>query len=441
MKFRLLSYIVGMSLIGVATACDSDMDEPSPIETNETSIVDLDLSFGSDWTVDLGDASRAAPGGAGGNNTDTKVDGEADIADVDMVRVIGFKRREGQTSSFVYDIVNDIEIPIEPEPVPASDGKPTGHKHKVAHGKFKKTYGFEYKAIAVAYSSDKDNLYSKAELAKESTFSMPDGEQNWFNINTAAEPTFEGLVAQINSVFISKNVDQTGWRDLIKGSPSYSLLDIETYEKNVKSLSRNVVQVPQLFYGTLSSIKDSDIIGYSETDSDGNLTKDLPLSGILYRGVAKLEMDIKPYFKKGSLFSSDTYIKWVAIMADQAQTQVGLTSYDDFLKPSKAGINDGYTVVQYLTFSEDDCKNNRKQSVTAWFLPCMTKLALRIKDSNDNIYNYQIVTSGSIVSSGNGTGIISPDVVDGVFYLRRNHKYTITEIDLEKLMNSSHELK
>ena len=67
-------------------------------------------------------------------------------------------------------------------------------------------------------------------------------------------------------------------------------------------------------------------------------------------------------------------------------------------------------------------------TLTAWLLPTATKLAIRtfIRKGGlvrlDDIRNSPIEVS-ELSSAETGTGIISPDVVDNTFYLRRNQRY------------------
>ena len=448
MRKKSILYLIGITLVTLSTGCTSEVEEPTISEELGITEVDMNLSFGTDWAIDLED-TRAVPPGTGGNNdTDIKIDGDEDMTEVDRVHVIAFKRREETSGSFIYDILNDQILPIKEEPVKGEDGDPTNHKHLIAKGKFKKVYGFEYRVIAIAYASEKNSLYKDIDIYDKSNFLRPNGEHNWFILNTDADPTYEEVMASLNFETIPNNVSETSWRDFMKcNGPTYSLTDISSYEKNVNSLSRNVIQTPQLFYGILHSESGSEIIGYSETDGEGDLVKDLPLSGILYRGVAKLviRLKLKKTDKSSELRPFNTY-KWIALLADEVATDVNLSSYDDFLMPSKKKeISSGYTAVNYLDLT-GGYSDGEYRTIETWFLPTRTRLALRIKGdfsspTTNNIKNYQIVTTGPIYSTGNGTGIISPDVVDGVFYLRRNHKYSIIEIDVDQLMNSKHELK
>lgn len=452
MMLKYIKYLFGLFLVGLLAGCVSDFDQPDLVATDTDFVeVDIDLQFGSDWTIDIGETRAAPPGSGGNNDPDMKVDGYEDMDEVDQVRVLAFKRRENSTNSFVYDVLNDQILDVDDVPQLGSDGKPQNHLHKVAHGKLKKVYGFEYRVIALAYASGKPNLYKDIRRDDDCTFFMPDGEQNWFNINTDQEPTFEEVMAKLDFATIPNNAKRSDWRDFIKyNGPSFDDFlgidwDIVDYEEKVGPLSRNVVQVPQLFYGTLQSETGSEIIGYSETLDNGDIVNDLKLTGILYRGVAKLEIKLKvtkPTTKLGTIYDFD-YYRWVALMASDVTTDVNLSSYDGFLSPVKNGLNSGYTAVNYVKLDDSSNNNNIGQEVTftTWFLPTRTKLALRLKSQRDglnSLWNFQIKTK-DVFSTGNGTGVMSPDIVDGVFYFRRNHKYML-EIDLDKLLNSSYRL-
>ena len=442
-------YLLAIAIAGILSACTSEFDQPDLVydgDDAETTEVDINLSFGADWTIDI-DETRATPPGTGGNNdNDSKVNGDEDMKEVDKVRVIAFKRREETADPFIYDVRNDKILDVEKESIPPTDGKPSDHHHWVAHGKLQKTYGYEYRVIAVAYASQKTNLYNDINKASGCKFEMPNGEQNWFTINTDSDPTYEQVMARLNFETLPDNVKSDSWRDFIKyDGTSFGLgdaLDTRVFDGNTGPLSYGVAQVPQLFYGILHSPSGSEIISYSETNASGELKTDLPLSGILYRGVAKLEIKLKlTKPTTDTILYPIDYYQWIALVADNVTTDVNLSSYDGFLSPVKNGLNEGYTAVNYIELGSKDIGGEK--TLTTWFLPTRTKLALRIKSDRNHsqsIKNFQITTTDPIYSSGNGTGIMSPDVVDGVFYLRRNHQYTILEIDVDKLMNSSHEL-
>lgn len=451
MKLKPIIFLLGFAVMGMLPGCTSEDDLPDFPQEGEVSVVDINLSFGSDWTIDIGE-TRAAPPGTGGNNDpDKKLDGSSDMAEVEEVRILAFKRREGTTDPFYYDMVNDQVRPVNgPADITVTDGKPDGHQHWTAHGELRKTYGFEYRVIAIAYAPDKTTLYTGLRKASNCTFSMPDGEQNWFDITTSDQLTYEEVMAKLNYEILPNNLDQKSWRDFMKwNGPTYGAAEISSYESNTDCLSRGVVQTPQLFYGVLHSQTGSEIIGYSEINENGDFDKNLPLSGILYRGVAKVEIKLKlTKPTSGTTLYPFKYYKWIALIADEVATDVNLSSYDGFLSAENTSFQKNrYTAVNYLQTGDDKnafYTDGDEWTMTTWFLPTRTRLALRIRSDqselyNKNIKNFQIVTTDPIYSTGNGTGIISPDVVDGVFYLRRNHKYTI-EIDVDKLMNSKHEL-
>ncbi len=54
--------------------------------------------------------------------------------------------------------------------------------------------------------------------------------------------------------------------------------------------------------------------------------------------------------------------------------------------------------------------------------------------------NGQITADNIEVNGGNATGVMSPILIDGEFYFRRNHKYVIEVKDPEALIKN-HEVK
>ena len=91
----------------------------------------------------------------------------------------------------------------------------------------------------------------------------------------------------------------------------------------------------------------------------------------------------------------------------------------------------------------DDAKKKENEKViTAYVLPGKMRLAIRVK-TNEWIGTTHFITNGQLLAKkdvdtpgGNATGIISPDYHDGIFYLRRNHKYVLTVYDTEGVLNN-----
>jgi len=433
--------------VSVMTGCAEDMPETAPEPHPETTEVELSVTLGSGWNIDTEEegASRAAPPGTGGNNDPgQRYDGEAETMNVNKVHVVVFRRKsagetagsggaDGSGEPFMYDVTNDMILDVEDAYISTSGDKyPEPHKHKVAHGKLKKVYGFEYRVLAVAYDSNLESSFGSIFKADGCQFSVPKGEDNWFVTNKGDNVTIDQFKATISQYGIS--IDNASWRDFLTGNPSGGIT-----AKNGKVLSNTAAQIPQLFYGechTESNGVRNDIIRYAETDAGGELVKDLPVSGVLYRGMAKVELHIKPTPQKGA-FGSEHAVKWICLMADNVYKEVGLSSYDDFLHPSKemSGGRQLFTALSYCNVTA----SGQEQVLTTYMLPCKTRLAVRIKTDGGDVRNAQL-TSVNTESAGTGTGIISPDLHDGVFYLRRNHRYILTVSDSEALFNE-HQLK
>ena len=189
------------------------------------------------------------------------------------------------------------------------------------------------------------------------------------------------------------------------------------------SLSDQLCYAPQLFYGQCTSVNGNKVIHFYEKNAADSISSTYPLSGVLYRGMAKVQLTLTIDNQRGTL-------QWIGLLANETRTSVKLSAYDDFLQP----FNPIHTTMKNGTYALVGFVNTGGLSVgstvtlTAWLLPTATKLAIRtfIRDGvlarYNNTHNYPIEVS-DLSSSETGTGIISPDVVDNTFYLRRNQRY------------------
>ena len=469
--------LIGFMMLGF-TGCSEDVDftMPSSPEVVEGETVEVPLSFslGSGWDIDA-EQSRATPPGLGGNNPGTSADPDEDllgydeISDVDKVQVYTFRRRvrevaPGETVSandlrFSYDASNSQILDLVEDMVDSGEGRyEYEHKHKYTKdGKLKKVYGYEYKVVALAYSSTRESAFDKKylNLHKSSTFDCKPGDQNRFTVpvmKNGREIYLDEFEAQVN---ISKNIgnNNIGWYDFYKGSGTITRkMDKLGYKSNE---AIDVVETPQLFFGSCKAHGvDDDVIRFSETDNNGEENRELPVEGILYRGVAKIELHVIPTAPKvaGATYNVD----WVALLSDNIASSVGLTDYDDFLNPTYNLTAGKYRPISYVDVNEnvhapssDDVKNwddakkkENEKVITAYVLPGKMRLAIRVK-TNEWIGTTHFITNGQLLAKkdvdtpgGNATGIISPDYHDGIFYLRRNHKYVLTVYDTEGVLNN-----
>lgn len=474
------SGLIGFMMLGFA-GCSEDVDFPMPsspeVVEGETVEVPLSFSIGSGWEIDV-DQTRATPPGLGGNNPGTTMPdddllGYEEIKDVDKVQVYTFRRRvreaaPGETVSaddlrFSYDASNSQILDLVEDMVDSGEGRyEYEHKHKhTKDGKLKKVYGYEYKVVALAYSSTRESAFDKKylNLDKSSTFDCKLGEQNRFTVpvmKNGREIYLDEFEAQVN-VMAGISNNGKGWSDFYNGTTTNGTNSRRNTSKlgYKSSETIDVVETPQLFFGTCKAhgVAD-DVIRFSETDTNGDDQKELPVEGILYRGVAKIELHVIPTAAKvaGATYNVD----WVTLLSDNIASSVGLTDYDDFLNPTYNLTAGKYRPISYVDVNEkehapssddvkkwDDAKKKENEKViTAYVLPGKMRLAIRVKanewiGSTHSIENGQLLAKSDVdTPGGNATGVISPDYHDGIFYLRRNHKYVLTVYDTEGVINN-----
>lgn len=396
MKLRTIIYLLSCLLW---TACSDD--ELQPTTADEATTVPITLTLGQRTT-------RSAPPGSTDPMNPT-VDGEAETEQTNTVRIIAFRCKETQEdvsyhsddgyadSDFVYDPTND-------QTVTCSRATTSAHR-LTAHGKLKKLKGYAYRVVALAYSLTRSLPFSNQLLADV-------GEENLFTLNLAAHTTLDQFEADLT------HVAHDSWKEFQNGA------GIVTH--NTHSLSGQLCYAPQLFYGQCTSVNGNKVIHFHEKNAADSISSTYPLSGVLYRGMAKVQLTLKI----DKLYESGT-LQWIGLLANETRTSVKLSTYDDFLLPFNpihtTMRNGTYTLVGFVNTG---LSVGSTVTLTAWLLPTATKLAIRtfIRGSlvrSDDIRNSPIEVS-ELSSAETGTGIISPDVVDNTFYLRRNQRYQFT---------------
>lgn len=393
MKLRTIIYLLSCLLW---TACSDD--ELQPATADEATTVPITLTLGQR-------ATRSAPPGSTDPMNPT-VDGEAETEQTNTVRIIAFRCKETQEnvsysndenyadSDFVYDPTND-------QIVTCSRATTSAHR-LTAHGKLKKMKGYAYRVVALAYSLTRSLPFSNQLLADV-------GEENLFTLNLAAHTTLDQFEADLT------HVAHDSWKEFRNGA------SIVTH--NTHSLSGQLCYAPQLFYGQCISVNGNKVIHFHEKNAADSISSTYPLSGVLYRGMAKVQLTLTI----DKLYESGT-LQWIGLLANETRTSVKLSAYDDFLQPFNpihtTMRNGTYTLVGFVNTG---LSVGSTVTLTAWLLPTATKLAIRtfIRGSlvrSDDIRNSPIEVS-ELSSAETGTGIISPDVVDNTFYLRRNQRY------------------
>lgn len=469
-SIRMNTIRIGMAvgvcfLLALAAGCSSDADQPpypdgsngdagmnQPSE-NEDEITTVPITItlgglsGSDGNAKQdGRNTRVAPPGAGSSSSSGTIGedyGYAETDNVDAVRLIAFRRRvqnNGENTAtydaaandiqgFEYDPTNDWVINGKPT---LEDGKKDDylsgklHKHYVVKGTFGISRGYEYRIIALAYNSQEKSPYPQYEENKVITNDM---------LNIKRGTTFQEFKATFASYLVDDDKTDTpnNWLDYLK--------KIVLTLNNVDCLSRRLITVPQLFYGTLYQQGDATqnpIISSADYQKEnlGNNTP-TPLVGTLYRGMAEVEVHITHAY-----YSITAQTQWYCLLADTVLTQMPLTSYDGFKQgsvPIKKYSEKGgsYTAIAYAPFPGE----GNEVVLKAFVLPGKTHLAVRIGlKAYPYAHNYQIKAK-DMMSSEAATGVIVVDGVSNLFYLRRNHKYVFTYDEQKTLTDSRHLLE
>ena len=426
---------------------DAGMDQPSEKDDEITTVpitITLGGLSGSDGNAKQdGRNTRVAPPGAGSSSSSGTIGedyGYAETDNVDAVRLIAFRRRvqnNGENTATYDAAANDIQgFEYDPTNDWVINGKPTledgkkddylsgnPHKHYVVKGKFGISRGYEYRIIALAYNSQEKSPYPQYEENKVVTTEM---------LNLKKGTTFQ----EFNATFASYLVKDDGKTDTPNNWLDY-LKKKALLLHNVDCLSRQLITVPQLFYGTLYQKGDATqnpIISSADYQKEnlGNNTP-TPLVGTLYRGMAEVEVHIT----HAAHHSITAQTQWYCLLADNVLTQMPLTSYDGFKQggePINSEKGGSYTAIAYATFPGE----GKEVVLKAFVLPGKTHLAVRIGfDDYPHAHNYQIKAQ-DMMSSEAATGVIVVDGVSNLFYLRRNHKYVFTYTDQGKLTDSRH---
>lgn len=428
---------------------DAGMNQPSEKDDEITTVpftITLGGLSGSDGNAKQdGRNTRVAPPGAGSSSSSgtTEEDyGYAETENVNAVRLIAFRRRvqnNGENTATYDAAVNDIQgFEYDPTNDRVINGKPTvedgkeddylsgrPHKHYVVKGKFGISRGYEYRIIALAYNSQEKSPYPQYQTNKVITNDM---------LNIKRGTTFQ----EFKATFASYLVNDKGRTDTPNNWLDY-LKKIVLTLNNVKCLSRQLITVPQLFYGTLYQQGDdtqNPIISSADYQKEnlGNNTP-TPLVGTLYRGMAEVEVHIT----SAAHYSITAQTQWYCLLADNVLTQMPLTSYDGFKQgrepvekyPQKGG---SYTAIAYAPFPGV----GKEVVLKAFVLPGKTHLAVRIGfDAYPYAHNYKIKAK-DMMSSEAATGVIVVDGVSNLFYLRRNHKYVFTYDEQKTLTDGGH---
>lgn len=377
MKKQLAYLLLAATSLLCLWSCSNDDGEAPQLKGTETQ-VPITITFGGAWDTDNA-TSRVAPPEQG----DDLVGSIDEIDDINRVRIITFRRKDASVAGtasgqFVYDPTNDVVVTTcEPK---------DGDQRKKAHAQLVKAYGYEYRVVAIAY---------------------PSAQEGWFDLNTNLDGlTFDDFEMTIKG----QETSAAGEFNLDGGLLNPTI----NFHKDIF----NVMFTPHFFYGYCHLEGSNDpVIKFGETEEE----KTAPLTGILYRAVAKVEVKLTV----GKYNNHD--IKHAALLMDSVYAKTSMSSYDDFLSPKNPYKDKKKcTVVDYeeKVPNEDETMT---MTMTVYVLPTKTKLGLAIYYTFGIPYTKYGWFSAKDLSYADGaTGVISPDVHGDEFYFRRNHKYVIT---------------
>ena len=457
-------------LLALAAGCSSDADQPpypdgsngdagmnQPSE-NEDEITTVPFTItlgglsGSDGNAKQdGRNTRVAPPGAGSSSSSGTIGedyGYAETDNVNAVRLIAFRRRvqnNGENATTYDAAANDIEgFEYDPTNDRVITGKPTEedgkeddylsgkpHKHYVVKGTFGISRGYEYRIIALAYDSQEKSPYPQYQANNVITNDM---------LNIKKGTTFQEFKATFVS-YLVEDGDRTDTPNNWLGYLKKRYIGIISNLHNVNCLSRQLITVPQLFYGTLYQQGDATqnpIISSADYQKENlGTSTPTPLVGTLYRGMAEVEVHIT----SAAHYSSKAQTQWYCLLADTVLTQMPLTSYDGFKQGSVpikkySTKGDTYTAIAYAPFPGE----GKEVVLKAFLLPGKTHLAVRIGFSADPYALNSRVKAKDMMSSEAATGVIVVDGVSNLFYLRRNHKYVFKYADQSKLTGDKNRL-
>lgn len=434
---------------------DAGMNQPSEKDDEITTVpftITLGGLSGSDANAGQGGGNtRVAPPGAGSSSSSGTIGedyGYAETDNVNAVRLIAFRRRvqnNGENATTYDAAVNDIQgFEYDPTNDRVINGKPTvedskeddylsgkPHKHYVVKGTFGISRGYEYRIIALAYDSQEKSPYPQYQANNVITNDM---------LNIKRGTTFQ----EFKATFASYLVEDGGRTDTPNNWLGYlkkRYIGIISKLHNVECLSRQLITVPQLFYGTLYQQGDATqnpIISSADYQKENLGTNTpTPLVGTLYRGMAEVEVHIT----SAAHYSSKVQTQWYCLLADTVLTQMPLTSYDGFKQGSepirKYSTKGGtYTAIAYAPFPGE----GKEVVLKAFLLPGKTHLAVRIGFSADPYALNSQVKAKDMMSSEAATGVIVVDGVSNLFYLRRNHKYVFKYAEQSKLTSDKKRL-
>ena len=465
MKLMNIHKTVALAALAVLAACTSDDVENTGGEggaTGDNVSQKIEFLIGGNPVQDI--LTRDVPPGVDGG----LIGADTAKCNVDRIRLLVFKRTEGSEGSFLYDVANSTDDDGQPKVLKATEAEITGEDGvKVKNGRqascvITKEKGYEYKAIAVGYNSKRKLVYPHSDKFPVSLYEGQSGnvvdESRLFKIvkRVALAADASNPISEADATLD----EDTPFEDVCLQVVPFSLADKAGAiaekagnSENSKILLTGWCQfVPEIYYGTCRSIGGTDIIKFSDENT---------ITGYLYRGVARLTVDVKNISEITSQYTpTGNEVCTMALVGDSIRQAVHLSDYEEFKTPffnfERSGdLNDfgakadadraqGHTAILtdgYLSEDElkdNDCHHYNNDLVTfeGFLLPTQTRLYLRTWEAyytgasvyghpSNRVYERSIVVKN--LSNGSlATGIIDPIAGGEFVYFRRNQAYKLT---------------
>ena len=175
--WRLAVVAASACLASALAGCADEGDGPLPMpEEGEVAEVPVTITFGTAWEQD--GATRVPPPGQEADPD--KIDGW-DETNADKVRIVTFRRKD-MDNQLQGGAVNDAPFTYDPTNDYVVDCVKGNHGENFkAEGTIRKIYGYEYRVVAIAYYSGRENAGRSNGVVSDT------GEQNLFTLNAEDE--------------------------------------------------------------------------------------------------------------------------------------------------------------------------------------------------------------------------------------------------------------
>ena len=337
---------LALLLLLVLTACTESPSEPPRVAETEAAEVPISVALGSDFGSLEAESdeptTRSAPPGAATDPEDPQVDGVDETQEVNQVRIIVFRAKVDDDAydqsardadnaptdpaAYTYDPSNDQTVAC---------ARTTASDHRLtARATLKKLRGYAYRVIALAYSTTTTLDPSNGLITPAQ------GEEGLFTLNAAQGTMLKDFQLKVNTYAAD------GWGQFICGPHNSDL-----FYNNTFYLSGSLAYAPQIFYAQCTTQTGHSTVRFRETLSSGERSSSVPLTGVLFRGMAEVKLTYT--------IDSNDDVRFVALMANHVLTTVDLSKgYDAFLQPTDTitpgkkysfGKEDNYSVISYAT--------------------------------------------------------------------------------------------